>query len=226
MRNNLFNQALLKKYAKDKKFSLTVPKYDFLKKHAGKVQEGYFKSEVSSYLYFYDFLKEILGYDREENILFDEKEDSGRGKSEFALKSGDKKFMVIELKDQTTDLDKPQKRAGDRRTPVDQAFDYAQHSGDIDWIFVSNFREFRLYNWNKKSDKCICFTCDDLLDKDNFENFMLTFSRDSHLLKEYPEKLLQETLVVEKQLENNFYKLFHETRLMIIKELEATSQLG
>lgn len=37
---------------------------------------------------------------------------------------------------------------------------------------------------------------------------MLTFSRDSHLLKEYPEKLLKETLVVEKQLENNFYKLF------------------
>lgn len=226
MKNNLFNQALLKKYAKGKEFNLSVTKYDFLKEHALKVERGDFKSEVSSYLYFYDFLRKILEYKREENILFDEKEDKGRGKSEFALKLGDKKFMVIELKDQTTDLDKAQSRVGDRRTPVDQAFDYAQHSGDIDWIFVSNFKEFRLYNWTKKSDKYICFSYEDLLDKEMFKSFMLSFSRNSHLDKEYPEKLLQETLVVEKQLENNFYKLFHETRLMLIKELEEFNDLS
>ena len=43
--------------------------------------------------------------------LIDEKEEEGRGKSEFILKSGDKKFMVVELKDQKTDLDKPQNQS-------------------------------------------------------------------------------------------------------------------
>lgn len=223
MKNNLFNQALMKKYAKDKAFDLTVSKHDFIKKHAEKVENGDFKSEVSSYLYFYDFLKEILGYDREENILFGEKEDTGRGISEFALKSEDKKFMVIELKDQTTDLDKPQTRAADKRTPVDQAFDYAQHSGDINWIFVSNFKEFRLYNWGKKSDKYISFSYKDLLKHEKFRFFMLSFSRRSHIDKGYPAKILKETLIIEEKFEDNFYNLFHNTRLMLIKELEDIS---
>ncbi|PKL66160.1 MAG: hypothetical protein CVV28_12250 [Methanobacteriales archaeon HGW-Methanobacteriales-1] len=54
--------------------------------------------------------------------------------------------MVVELKGSDFDLDKPQNRANDKRTPVDQVFDYAQHMGDIDWILVSNYNEFRLYN--------------------------------------------------------------------------------
>jgi hypothetical protein len=223
MNNNLFNQSLMKKYANNKAFDLNVSKHDFIKKHAEKVENGYFKSEVSSYLYFYDFLKEVLGYEREENILFDKKEDIGRGKSEFALKSGDNNFMVIELKDQTTDLDKPQNRVNDKRTPIDQAFDYAQHSdvnNPIDWIFVSNFKEFRLYNYTKRSNTCICFTHDDLMDKEKFKFFMVAFSKQSYINYRYPDKLLKETLVIEKQLESNFYKLFHETRLMLIRELE------
>lgn len=224
--NKLFNKSLMKKYAKDKAFKLTVKKHSLIKEHIEKVEKGEFKSEVSSYLYFYDFLKDILGYDREENILFDEKEDIGLGKSEFALKSANKKkFMVIELKDQDTDLDKKQNRPGDKRTPVDQAFTYSQHSGDVDWILVSNFKEFRLYNYKKKSHKCIRFTCEDLLNKEKFSFFMLSFSKKSHLEKKYPSKLLKDTVVIEKKLEENFYKLYHETRLMLIKELEEINGL-
>jgi hypothetical protein len=104
----------MKKYAKDKAFQLTMEKHDFLKAHAEKVEQGDFKSERSSYLYFYDFLRKVLGYKREENILFEDKEAIGRGKVEFVLKSDDNKFMVIELKDQTTDLDKAQSRANDK----------------------------------------------------------------------------------------------------------------
>ncbi len=220
----------MKKNADNKAFQLTVQKHDFLKTHAEKVKNGDFKSEKSSYLYFYDFLKEVLGYNREENILFEDKEALGRGKVEFVLKSADKhKFMVIELKDQTADLDKPQNRANDKRSPVDQAFSYAQHSdinNPIDWIMVSNFKEFRLYNYNERSGKYICFTYEDLLNKEKFKCFMVAFSKKSHILKRYPDKIIKETLVVEKQLEHNFYKLFHETRLMLIKELEELNDLS
>ncbi len=88
--------------------------------------------------------------------------------------------MVVELKGSEADLDKPQNRANDKRTPVDQAFDYAQHTGDIDWILVSNYNEFRLYNWHTKG-KYISFTSEELLEKDVFSYFMLSFSQYSHI---------------------------------------------
>ncbi len=107
MKNDLFNQTLMRKYSKD--FKLTPSKHELILKHIQKLEEGQFEAETKNYIYFYEvWLKGILGYDLDENILIDEKEEQGRGKSEFILKSGDKKFMVVELKDQKTDLDKPQ----------------------------------------------------------------------------------------------------------------------
>ena len=51
------------------------------------MEEGQFEAETKNYIYFYEvWLKDILGYDLEDNILFDEKEGEGRGKSEFILK--------------------------------------------------------------------------------------------------------------------------------------------
>ncbi len=81
MKNNLFNQTLMKKYSKE--FILNPSKHELLKNHIEKIEEGQFKSETKNYLYFYDvILKGILGYKRED-VLFDEKGDSGAGRSEF-----------------------------------------------------------------------------------------------------------------------------------------------
>ena len=224
MKNDLFNQTLLRKYSKD--FNLTPSKYDLLVKHIEKLEEGQFESETKNYIYFYEvWLKDVLGYDLEDNILFDEKEGEGPGKSEFILKSGDKKFMVVELKDQKTDLDKPQNRVNDKRTPVDQAFDYAQHTGDIDWILVSNYNEFRLYNWHKKGHY-ISFTAKELLDKSLFSYFMLSFSKKSYIDTGYIDRLMDKTVVIERELEKEFYKLYNETRLMLIKEFEEINELS
>ena len=224
MKNDLFNQTLLRKYSKD--FNLTPSKHDLLIKHIEKLEQGQFEAETKNYIYFYEvWLKDILGYDLEDNILFDEKEGEGRGKSEFILKSGDKKFMVVELKDQKTDLDKPQNRFNDKRTPVDQAFDYAQHTGDIDWILVSNYSEFRLYNWHKKGHY-ISFTANELLDKTIFSYFMLSFSKKSYIDTGYIDKLMDKTVVIERELEKEFYKLYNETRLMLIKEFEEINELS
>ena len=218
MKNDLFNQSLLKKYSSE--FKLSPSKYDLIKDHLRKLEEGQFKSETKNYLYFYDIiLHQLLGYDREENILFDEKEEEGKGKSEFVLKSPEGKFMVVELKDQATDLDKPQTRKNDKRTSVDQAFDYAQHTGDIEWIMVSNFDEFRLYNWHQKG-KYISFRAEELLDKRMYAYFMTSFSLKAYIKEKYPTRLLEKTLVVERELEKEFYKLYNETRLMLMRELE------
>jgi len=224
MNNDLFNQTLMRKYSKD--FKLTPSKHDLILKHIQKLEEGQFEAETKNYIYFYEvWLKGILGYDLDENVLVDEKEEKGRGKSEFILRSGDKKFMVVELKDQKTDLDKPQNRINDKRTPVDQAFDYAQHTGDIDWILVSNYNEFRLYNWHKKG-QYISFNADELLDKTLFSYFMLSFSKKSYIETGYIDKLMDKTVVIERELEKEFYKLYNETRLMLIKEFEEFNNLS
>lgn len=218
MKNDLFNQTLMRKYSKV--FKLTPSKHALILKHIQKLEEGQFEAETKNYIYFYEvWLKGILGYDLDENILIDEKEEQGRGKSEFILKSGDKKFMVVELKDQKTDLDRPQNRINDKRTPIDQAFDYAQHTGDIDWIFVSNYNEFRLYNWHKKGH-FISFKAGELLDKTLFSYFMLSFSKKSYIDAGVIDKLMDKTVVIERTLKKEFYKLYNETRLMLIKEFE------
>jgi hypothetical protein len=224
MKNDLFNQTLLRKYSKN--FKLTPSKHDLILKHIEKLEECQFEAETKNYIYFYEvWLKGILGYDLDENILIDEKEEEGQGKSEFILKYGDKKFMVVELKDQKTDLDKNQHRVNDKRTPVDQAFDYAQHTGDIDWIFVSNYNEFRLYNWHKKGHY-ISFKASELLDKTLFSYFMLSFSKESYIETGYIDKLMDNTVVIERRLEKEFYKLYNETRLMLIKEFEEINNLS
>lgn len=219
MENTLFNQHRMDKYANDKSFKLNLSHHDLIKEHIEKLEKGELKAETSNYLYFFDvFLRDILGYDRKENILFDETVDKGAKRSEFVLKSGDEKFMIVELKGQNVDLDKPQK-GHNNQTPVDQAREYSLKTKSANWIMVSNYNEFRLYHWEKKDDY-ISFEAKELLDKKKFRYFMLVFSKKSHLKENYTDKLLKDSLVVEKDIEADFYKLFHETRLMLIKELE------
>lgn len=222
--NTLFNQPLMNKYLSKykKELSLTHSKKELVLKWIKKLEKRELKEEVANYGTFSRIILEgILGYDYEDNIVENVKEDYGRGLSEFAIKKNDKKFMVIELKGSTSDLDKPQNRKNDkRRTPVDQAFDYAKYSGDIDWIVVSNYDEFRLYNWHKKQHEYISFKAEELQDPETFKLFMLVFSKFSTIEHNLVEKLVSKTVFVERNLEAEFYKLYSETRLMLIAELE------
>lgn len=221
--NSLFNQPLMNKYLKkyQKEFKLTHSRKEALFKWIEKLENDELKDEVSNYGNFSRLiLEQILGYDYQENIIENVKEDYGRGLSEFAIKKNNKKFMVIELKGSNADLDKPQNRKNDKRTPVDQAFDYAKRSGDINWIVVSNYKEFRLYNWHKKQHQYISFKAEDLKDPETFKQFMLVFSSFSTIENNLIDKLVSKTIFVERDLEDEFYKLYNETRLMLIAEIE------
>ncbi|CEA14528.1 Eco57I restriction-modification methylase domain-containing protein [Methanobacterium formicicum] len=221
--NSLFNQPLMNRYLKKykKELKLTHTKKTDVIKWIKKLENGELKDEVSNYgLFSRLILESLLGYDYEENIEENVKEDYGRGFSEFAMKKDGKKFMVIELKGSDTDLDKPQQRKNDKRTPVDQAFDYAKRSGDINWILVSNYDEFRLYNWHKKQHQYISFKAEELKDPETFKSFMLVLSKFSTIENNLIEKLVSKTIFVERDLEAEFYKLFNETRLMLIAEIE------
>jgi len=95
----------------------------------------------------------------------------------------------------------------------------AIHTGYVEWILLSNYNEFRLYNYYEKTDY-ISFNTSELKDDEILQLFLLVFSKESHLDKDYINKVKQETQIVERTLENEFYKLYNETRLMLTKELE------
>ena len=62
-------------------------------------------------------------------------------------KISDKVRVVIELKAPYFNLDQKQKRQGDNRTAVEQAFGYVSKygNGNCQWVIVSNYYEIRLY---------------------------------------------------------------------------------
>lgn len=73
-----------------------------------------------------------------------------QGTPDFVLgrfhKNGDKEFRVAgELKPPGVDLDAPQPRK-DRKSPVEQAFEYGEEILGVEWVVVSDMREFRLYS--------------------------------------------------------------------------------
>lgn len=218
MYNDLFNQTLIKKYSSQ--FKLSPSKHDIIKEWVGKLEKGELESERSNHPVFQNMiLMGVLGYNLDD-IEYEKKEGEGLGRPDFVLKDNNKEFMVIELKGQKVNLDKGQMGRADNKTPVKQAFDYAENTEGVEWVFVSNYDEFRLYNWHKRKQKYISFKASELLDKEIFSYFMLIFSKESHLKEGLIDKLFEKTLVVERELEKEFYKLYNETRLMLMRELE------
>lgn len=229
MENNLFNLNSIQKHLKN--FKLLDEKKAKLEKYVERVNNNEFKGETKGYPAFLKFLEEILDYDEAKHILFDDNVAIGKDRVEFALKDENGKFMVIELKGQDADLEKPQNRANDKRTPVEQAFGYAQksskESGLVDWILVSNYKEFRLYNYEKRQGEYISFNVDDLLkDEKEFKYFMFAFSKKSHIDLKAINYVINEEYIEKTKLANNFYKLFNETRLMIYKELKEQHNMA
>ena len=55
-------------------------------------------------------------------------------------------------------------------------------SGLVNWILVSNYKEFRLYNYEKRQGEYISFNVADILKKEEeFKYFMFAFSKKSHI---------------------------------------------
>ncbi|MBP2045183.1 Eco57I restriction-modification methylase domain-containing protein [Methanobacterium aggregans] len=217
MENTLFNPQMMDKFAQDKDLNLNFAKKELITKHINKLKREELKSEKQNYFYFSDvILKEILGY-KEECIRPEKPVKVGGKASDFVLHlDNGNEFMIVELKGQKADLDIRQK-SHNNQTPVEQAYGYLPKR-DAKWAMVSNYDEFRLYHQDRNENEFISFKSEELPKKLHY--FMLAFSKKSHVDKDYPQKLLEDKFVADKKLEKNFYNLFHETRLMLIKELE------
>ncbi len=175
--------------------------------------------EKDNYINFFDIiLKDLLGYKRTD--ISHEKNLGGEGHPvEFTLEKDGKDYVVVELKD-TTYKDLTQRKKG-FQSPVEQATNYASAKKETEWATVSNYDEFRFFSPTAR-DNYISFKFKQLQDEEIFKKFLLVFSKFSLIDEDIPKKLFNETKVIERELENEFYQLYSNTRSMIIKELELS----
>ena len=185
-----------------------------------KLENNELKNEKANYIKFFKIILEhILGYEFTDIQYEESIGDEGRP-VEFTLKKGDKDYVVVELKGTTCkDLNKRYNR---QQSPIEQVTNYASIKEETQWAFVSNYNEFRFFNPSYR-EKYISFKFKQLTDPTVLKKFLLIFSKFSLIDKDIPQTLLKETRVIERELEDEFYKLFSETRLMLIKELEYSS---
>ncbi|OFX39460.1 MAG: hypothetical protein A2X08_04545 [Bacteroidetes bacterium GWA2_32_17] len=134
---------------------------------------------------------------------------------------------VIELKDALTDLDKPQQRQNDKRTPVEQAFSYSSKAGGkCKWVIVSNFREIRLYHSSDQGSYEM-FYLPELLEQDNLKRFIYILQKEN-LISEKAEstidKIYRERQEIEHTITKKFYNEYKTLRLDLFTHLKTNNK--
>lgn len=194
------------------------------------------KEEELQSAFLYRFFGDILGYvyakgakqwhlDVEQKTLADSSRMDG-ALGFFSLDENGKTLsdirVVIELKNARSDLDKPQNRKNDRRTPVQQAFDYA-HSvgGTCRWVIVSNFVEIRFYYQNDRS-RYESFDIRNLDKTETFRRFLFLLQKDRLLSQSgesYTDKLYRERQEQEEKISKAFYNDYKDARIKLFHHL-------
>ncbi|MDR2545841.1 MAG: N-6 DNA methylase, partial [Methanobrevibacter sp.] len=180
-------------------------------------------NEMKNYPHFQKIiLEELLGYKLEVDFEFAYSLDNRN--VEFMIMRDCEPYIPIELKGSDLSLDSPYHGG---LSPVEQASNYANKRESIKWFIVSNYYEFRLYN-QKSQDKYIQFNLDDLRDENTLKDFLSCFNKQSILEEDIISKLYDSggLFATDFNLENEFYKLYSGTRLMLIKELEYSNDIS
>jgi type I restriction-modification system DNA methylase subunit len=142
----------------------------------------------------------------------------------FFTPNGQKTIAVIELKDASTDLDRPQNRKNDKRSPVEQAFSYVPKVGqDCRWVIVSNFVEIRLYHAQDQG-RYEYFHITQLHQDEQLWRFLFLLHRDRllpHGSESYLEHYHRQRLEQEQTISLDFYKEFKEYRQRLFQHLKV-----
>ena len=145
----------------------------------------------------------------------------------FDVNGKDDVRAVIELKGPTISLDQRQKRSGDTRTPVEQAFNYAPKYGkNCQWVIVSNYKEIRLYRSNDMTEYEVFFL-ENLKDDLEFQKFVYILSFEA--LVGTPNKkakaleLSEEYQKNQIEIEKKFYNEYRNIRLHIFENMKENN---
>ena len=134
---------------------------------------------------------------------------------------------VIELKGAKVSLDVRQKRVGDTRSPVEQAFGYApKYGSSCQWVIVSNYKEIRLYRQNEMSEYQVFFL-EDLKDDLEFKKFIYVLSFYSLVGTENKKaktmELSEEYQKNQAEIEKKFYSEYKNIRMHIFENMRKNN---
>ena len=242
--NNLFNEKLLNKKANEEvdldKHNLKKRR-EYLNKWINNLENGVLdksKEEEFQGEFLYDIFTIVLravnksdgknewNLERETKTKLDgQKADGVLG---FFDVEGKKDIRaVIELKGAKVSLDVRQKRAGDTRTPVEQAFNYAPKYGkNCQWVIVSNYKEIRLYRSNDMTEYQVFFL-EKLKDDLEFKKFIYVLSFYSLVGTENKKaktmELSEEYQKKQAEIEKKFYNEYKTIRLHIFENMRKNN---
>ncbi|WP_181304825.1 hypothetical protein [Rufibacter sp. XAAS-G3-1] len=126
--------------------------------------------------------------------------------------------------DARSDLDKPQNRLNDKRSPVEQAFSYVPKAGgNCKWVLVSNFLEIRLYHHSDQS-RYERFDVMHLHEEKELLRFLFLLHKDRLLLEHgeaTTEQLFRERQAEEQNITKDFYQDYKTSRLHLFEHLRG-----
>jgi len=134
---------------------------------------------------------------------------------------------VIELKGAKVSLDVRQKRVGDTRSPVEQAFGYApKYGSSCQWVIVSNYKEIRLYRQNEMNEYQV-FSLENLKDDLEFKKFIYVLSFYSLVGTENKKaktmELSEEYQKNQAEIEKKFYNEYKNIRMHIFENMRKNN---
>ena len=212
----MFNSKTIKRLCSNVKISTKQKKA--ASKWLNLLESGQLEKERQNYFRFgLIILKDILGYPVKEEMGYEE------GNVEFTFSNNQgRKIVCFEAKGtKTKNLFAPQYRyKKEHSTPVKQTWDY-MGALNLNFGIVTNYKQFVLIDKDKGTSKYHLFDFKDVKNnEDKLKEFIGIFSKNSIVDNKFVNTLYDQSVIEEKEFTRQFYRLFHETRLMLIKEFQ------
>ncbi|MEG3617593.1 N-6 DNA methylase [Magnetovibrio sp. PR-2] len=171
---------------------------------------------------------DILGYTpptaaKDGSWTVDHQHTIGKGAVDIALgifsNTDDTVLAPVELKSaKIKDLDAIM--AGRNKSPVQQAWEYANAASGARWVLVSNYLELRLYSYNEGTLKFETFDFLKLTDPAEYARFYAHLAAEN-LLDGKTEALLQDSKREDKKITDALYREYKEIRNDLIDDINA-----
>jgi hypothetical protein len=220
----LFHPRIIEKHISEAS-PLPSSHYRILKTWEENLNKGIYNSETQNDGEFIQrILIDVLGYRGSSSggtWTIAKNQPVGRGNVDVALGNFSSEVVKVlapfELKGaKTKDLDAIM--PGRNKSPVQQAWEYANDSKGAKWVLVSNYRHIRLYAYGYGRNDFEEFDLSKLHEQRNYAKFMLLLSPEQ-LLGEKTLSLLKESEDKDKEITNLLYSEYKNLRLKLIEEL-------
>jgi len=221
MESTLFNDATIKRLIADTK--PTPKQKKAVSKWLSYLKDKKLENEKQAYIEFARvILKDLLDYDISLDGLKHEE-----GNMEFPFRDSSGNYLVVfEAKGtKTKNLWAYQGRVEkSKETPVNQ-INYYLYDKKIPFGVLTNYNTFVLFDRNEGSKKYHSIDFTELINENKLKEFVALFSREQ-VEKGFIAKVIKESIIEEREFTKEFYKLYHETRLMLIKEFEENTDIN